>query len=208
MKSIRLHCTRYMVGQPLILKGTIPVKISLDKEGFPILLKSFKHLFTSKAPGDVERGLTLLSISRAFRRSPKNPLDIDLSSIYTKHKGLIKTLNNGVLRKVIRHMTLPKLRIKDLREEDLTIFNSAGPHGPSTKTCFHSLGAMKEYLFGSLLTLTGKWGKTYLKSARLQAKPKPYLPSFGGYSELKVRPGGWTNREQDDIEKTSSSPSS
>lgn len=176
MKSVRLHVTKYMVGQPLVIRGIVPVKVSLDKDYFPKILGDFKYLFTSENAKDVERGLTLLSISRAFRRGPKVPLSYDLNSITDKRKGVIKTLNESVIRKVIQRMNLPKLRILDLTEEDLTIFNSAGPDGPSTKTCMITLARMKEYLFGSLLTLTGKFGKTYLKSARYQARPRPYFP--------------------------------
>lgn len=178
MKLLRLHITKYMVGQPLSFKGTIPIKISLDKDYFPKILSVWKPLFSSGVPRDVERVLTLLSISRAFRRGPNESLTIDLSSITDKHKGQVKTLNDSVIRKVIKKMNLPKLRIIDLTEKDLTIFNSAGPDGPSTKTCFVSLSKMKEYLLGSLFTLTGEFGKTYLKSARFQSRPKPYIPSF------------------------------
>jgi len=49
LKSVRLHCTRYMVGQPLISKENEPVKVSLDKDYFPKILLPWKSLFTSKS---------------------------------------------------------------------------------------------------------------------------------------------------------------
>lgn len=43
MKSLRLHVTRFMAGQPLSLPGNVEVKISLDSDHFPKILSPLKH---------------------------------------------------------------------------------------------------------------------------------------------------------------------
>lgn len=48
MKSVRLHCTRYMVGDPLVQREELPIKVSLDGDMFPVILADFKHLFKSQ----------------------------------------------------------------------------------------------------------------------------------------------------------------
>lgn len=88
-----------------------------------------------------------------------------------------------MLKKVIKKMNLPKLRIDDLTEENQTIFQSAGPDGPSTETCFITLQKMKDYILGSLLALTGPVGAKYLKSARFLSNVKPYFPRISGWDK-------------------------
>jgi len=169
MKAARLHCTRFMVGQPLFLKGNQSVKVAIDKEGFPKIFQGIKYWFTSKSNWDIVKGLTLVTISRGFRRDPTDYLPIDLKSIVEPNQGYLYNLDPKLIRKIISHMNLGGLSIVDQRNQDWKIFNSSGPDGPSTKTCLKTLSSFDDRSFNDLLNLTGPIGKYHLQQARLNS---------------------------------------
>jgi len=143
LKASRLHVTKYMVGQPLKFKEHLDVKVNLDSDGFPRVYQEWKSLFTSQLRRDVVKGLTLVTISRAIRRSKYEPLPISLDSITKPTSSIIQTLNESVMRKVLTNMKLVRsLQIKDLETKDYSVFSSAGPDGPSSKTALLTLKRM------------------------------------------------------------------
>jgi hypothetical protein len=160
-----------MVGQPLIIRGLIPIKVSLDKDYFPIIYQDFKWMFKSDNRQDVVKGLTLITISRSFRRSSIDKLPIDLSPITQKSSAIIKELDPKLLRKVMDRMGLVKgcLSIKDFTKDDLKIFNSAGPDGASTSTCSVTMGKFTETSLNRLLNLTGSEGRLYIRLAKFKS---------------------------------------
>jgi hypothetical protein len=161
MKSVRLHCTRYMVGDPLVQREELPIKVSLDGDMFPVILADFKHLFKSQRRWDVVKGLTLSSISRSFKRY-RFPLRADFSSITSPSRAIITELDPKLVKKVVSNMKLPKLEIKDWTGLDHKIFCSAGPHGISTENALVSLNKYKAEALRSLKSLVGSWGKSYI----------------------------------------------
>jgi hypothetical protein len=177
IKSVRLYTTRYMVGDPLVLNEHLPIKVAVDKDMFPKLLSDFKHLVTSSKRWDVVRVLTLVTISRCFKRFRKHPLKVDYSSITALSGAKFRTLDILTLKKVISSLKLPSLKIKDLSWKDYKIFTSAGPHGVSTATAYDSLAHFTEQDINHLCNLVPPNSKEYLLREWNKSLPVQYVPS-------------------------------
>lgn len=105
IKEARLHVTRFYAGQPLLVS---PLKVSLDKEGFPLLFKDLKELLG----GSLEKRkfvFTLLMISRTLQAKKKEKIPVLLDSITDPKKGTLSILSAPVLRYVIKELKLDNL---------------------------------------------------------------------------------------------------
>jgi hypothetical protein len=67
-KQIRLHCTRYMCGEPLFVND---LHIGIDKDGFPKRLHFLKPLFDNMKLIDLKYCLTILNFSRSWTLTDK-----------------------------------------------------------------------------------------------------------------------------------------
>jgi hypothetical protein len=97
MKAVKLHCTRYMCGQPLLINSSL---VSLTQSGFPTKFLYLKELMSSK---DGKRLLlSLLSYTRALKPLKKEIPMVDYSSITLPYKGKEYTIPNFYIDKFIK----------------------------------------------------------------------------------------------------------
>jgi hypothetical protein len=157
-----------MCGQSLIPKGTLEVKISLDKEGFPLLFNDIKPLFKSKARWDVVRGLTFATISRAIKRFEDEYLPINYDSITKPSWAQIRTLNDNVIKNLIIQMKIRRIKIEDIGPKDYKLFSSGAPDGSSSKTALQTLSRMSLATIEKIAFLTGKVGRSHIINCALK----------------------------------------
>jgi hypothetical protein len=193
LKLARLHATRFMTGEPLIFKEHQTISVSIDKDGFPKIFRPWKGAITSKARWGVVKVLTILTISRAFRRFKTDKLPIDLDPIVKPSKYDDGVINWALIDEVILSMRLRKLRIEDLRKTDWKLFSSAGPDGLSAKTALLTLYKMSWSVVFSLGQLVGKKTRDYLNNLRTWA----VSPEFLQLTNPNIK---WYNIGRDDWE--------
>lgn len=113
-------------------------------------------------------GMTIITISRAIRRFKDEIIEIDYSPITDPSKAVITTLDEKVLKRVIKEMKLPRLKINDLTREDFKIFASSGPDGVSSKTALQTLSRMSLKTVEQITTLTGPLGRSHILELALK----------------------------------------
>jgi len=135
-KQMRLHCTRYICGQPL-LSNTM--SIGLTKDGWPKKLLFLKSFVDKGVTSDLKFVLTILNFSRSWvlNNSDWSKVIPNYSSITDFPKGKY-TIPGGFINKFVKKHSLkrkPPVFSKDI----LYLSTKAGPDGPATLTAYHNL---------------------------------------------------------------------
>lgn len=133
LKQMRLHCTRFLCGQPLLVNDCF---IGLDAGGWPSRLSFLKPLLS--LPTGRSYLLTLLMISRTLRPKSTENIPYSTKSITDPYKGTGYEIPHNFTRKFVRDfglsMVKPSFDIKDVY-----LSMKAGPNGPATLTVLTSI---------------------------------------------------------------------
>lgn len=176
-KQMRLHCTRYMCGEPLFVND---VRLGIDKDGFPKRLSFIKPLFDSLKTIDLKFCLTILNFSRSWTLSEKEwrKVDINLKTITEPPKSFIKVKEKDI-QSFIQTFSLsaeePSFNLKDI----FMSFKS-GPQGPASLTAYSNLLLYKSNLIRWIYNVTDVTGRLFLsnsidKAFVLQEPPKYHV---------------------------------
>nr|BCP96874.1 RNA dependent RNA polymerase [Fusarium sambucinum mitovirus 3] len=158
LKQMRLHCTRYMCGQPLLVNSLF---IGIDKDGWPKRLNFLKPLCNSSVSSN-KLLLSLLTFSRAFQLSEKEWKKVkpDYNSIVDKPKGNL-CIPSGVINKFVKEFNL-KLPMPTFSKKDLYLSSKGGPQGKATLTALNNLMLYDNSLINDIKNITDKDGYEYL----------------------------------------------
>nr|QIR30230.1 RNA-dependent RNA polymerase [Plasmopara viticola lesion associated mitovirus 6] len=161
LKMCRLHCTRYICGQPLLYND---MKIGIDPSGWPKILLFLKPL----AQGSLEQRkflMTILCISRSMKPVGKERKKLlpDYESI-TKPGRITKIIPTGFIKDFVKRNKLvcdhPEFDIKNVY-----LSNKAGPHGKATLTALESLRNYTYPLMQAIFNITSESGATYFSES-------------------------------------------
>jgi len=135
-KQMRLHCTRYICGQPLL---TNTMSIGLTKDGWPKKLLFLKNFVDKGLTSDLKFVLTILNFSRSWilTNSEWSKVIPNYLSITDPPKGKY-IIPGGFINKFVKEHSLkrkPPVFSKDI----LYLSTKAGPDGPATLTAYHNL---------------------------------------------------------------------
>nr|QIR30227.1 RNA-dependent RNA polymerase [Plasmopara viticola lesion associated mitovirus 3] len=174
-KQMRLHITRYMCSQPLLINN---VGVSLDKSGWPNKLSFLKELV------ETDEGkrfiLSLLMINRVFKYDNKFK-KYDINSIISKPRGDIFYMPSSFIEKFVRDFRLSKIDCS-FEEKDIYLSTKSSINGPSTLTATDSILYLDYYQMQNIFDITDQNGQEYFE--------KLYTISFNdkinGLSKLKL----------------------
>jgi len=189
-KNMRLHCTRYICGAPLLVNSN---GIGLTKDGWPKKLLFLKDLVDNKQLSYV---MTILVFNRSIDL-PKEELakhkDICTKSITDKSTCKI-TIPIGFIRKFVKQNKL-RIEAKELEfsSKDFYLSVKGGPQGKASLSAHRNLMVMDINYIQRLKDLTvGEWGvKWFEKSLKFwlpqseELKQSPYLNTTGKLSIVK-----------------------
>lgn len=168
-KQMRLHCTRYICGHPLL---TNTMSIGLTKDGWPKRLLFLKPLVDAGLTSNLKFVLTILNISRAFilSKSDWDKVKPNYSSITDPQKGSY-VIPSGFINKFVKKYRLhsPKPSFsKDL----LYLSAKAGPEGPATLTSYGSLLTYSYPEMDKILKITDEEGRNFFTKSYKHAWDK------------------------------------
>lgn len=98
VKGLRLHVTRYLSGQPLMVNDLM---IGVTKDGFPTQLIFVKDFIDSGNPESIRFVLTLLGVTRSF----PSPVAADYTSITAPSKAKFRTIDNDFVVTFVKDFT-------------------------------------------------------------------------------------------------------
>lgn len=129
-KGIRLHVTRYMCGQPLLVNDLM---IGVDKSGFPKMISYFKKYFDERDKLSIRLILTVLTITRLFTypKSKNKPIPLKLETITDPYKGRKYIIPNFFIKRFVQFYDL-NTSIPKFDRKNIILSTKAGPSGPAT----------------------------------------------------------------------------
>nr|QDH86886.1 MAG: RNA-dependent RNA polymerase [Mitovirus sp.] len=161
-KQMRLHCTRYICGQPLL---TNTMSIGLTKDGWPKKLLFLKKLADSGITSNLKFVLTILNFSRSFtlKKDEWNKVEPNFSSITDPPKGNY-IIPGGFINSFVKKHSLkrnPPVFSKAL----LYLSMKAGPDGPATLTSYHNLLQYSYEEIQSIFNITDENGADFFSKS-------------------------------------------
>jgi len=162
LKTCRLHCTRYICGQPLMVNN---LKIGIDPSGWPKILSFLKPL----SEGSLEERkflMTLLSLSRTFTLNvqERKNLKPDYDSI-TKPGSIKKIIPTGFITEFVKRYNLKCEHPTFDQYKNIYISNKAGPHGKATLSAMDSLLSYSYPLMQAIFNITDSNGSDYFSKS-------------------------------------------
>lgn len=132
LKSVRLHTTRYLCGQPLLTNSN---NVRVDKKGIPSALGPLKALVTEAQTDDKAFRflMTLLSISRSIEGGHEDP---DLGIIVTPNENFKEHNYDQIADKAIQNLGID-LDSQPPSFHDYHPSTKAGPNGQALVTCIN-----------------------------------------------------------------------
>jgi hypothetical protein len=165
MKNMRLHCTRFICGHPLLTNKN---SIGLDKDGWPIKLDFLKK---SAMDGKLSYILTILMFNRSIdlpkHEVLKSMKNLNLSTI-TDGSKCKYTIPTGFIKEFVEKFQL-KIKPADmeLSPPDFYLSNKAGPQGKATLTAHRCWLSYSESFIDSLNKLAiGEFAKDWLRKSK------------------------------------------
>jgi len=162
LKTCRLHCTRYICGQPLMVNN---LKIGIDPSGWPKSILFLKPL----TEGSLEERkflMTILSLSRTLKleAKDKNKLKPDYDSI-TKPGKINKIIPTGFIKEFVTRYNLKCEHPTFDKSKNIYLSNKAGPHGKATLSAMDSLLNYSYPLMQAIFNITSKEGSDYFSES-------------------------------------------
>ncbi|UWK02069.1 RNA-dependent RNA polymerase [Fusarium poae mitovirus 5] len=165
MKNMRLHCTRFICGHPLLTNSN---SIGLDKDGWPIKLDFLKK---SAMDGKLSYVLTILMFNRSIdlpkQEVKKQMRNLSLSTI-TDGSKCKYTIPTGFIKEFVNKFSLKiKPEEMELSPPDFYLSNKAGPQGKATLTAHRCWLSYSESFIDSLNKLAiGEFAKDWLRKSK------------------------------------------
>ncbi|UWK02080.1 RNA-dependent RNA polymerase [Fusarium proliferatum mitovirus 2] len=165
MKIMRLHCTRFIAGAPLLTNSNA---IGIDKDGWPIKLDFLKE---SVINGKLSYVLTLLMFNRSIdlpkHEVKKQMRNLNLSTITDPCKSKY-TIPTGFIKEFVK---TNNLKIQEdsmmLSPVDFYLSNKAGPQGKASLTAHRSWLSFDEKFIQNLTRLAvSSFAKVWLQSSQ------------------------------------------
>jgi len=158
LKQCRLHCTKYICGQPLLFNK---MKIGLDPSGWPKSLSFLKDL----AKGSLEERkflMTILTLSRTLKPNNKERklLKPDYESI-TRPGKITKIIPTGFIKEFVTRYNLKCDHPEFDEKNNIYLSNKAGPHGKATLTALNTLMLYSYPLMQAIFNITCDKGSEY-----------------------------------------------
>ena len=161
-KQMRLHCTRYICGQPLLINN---MSIGLTKDGWPKKLLFLKALVDSGKTSNLKFVLTILNFSRSFTlsKSEWSKVEPNFNSITDPPKSEY-IIPGGFINKFVKKHSLkrnPPVFSKAL----LYLSMKAGPDGPATLTSYNNLLQYSYEEMQSIFNITDEAGADFFSKS-------------------------------------------
>ncbi|AMQ67415.1 RNA-dependent RNA polymerase [Cronartium ribicola mitovirus 2] len=168
-KASRLHCTRYICGDPLLVSEGI----SISKDGLPNLIKGHgKSFFRNKKINEIRIILTILSMGRIIPGTG----ECDLTPISKPWLGQIPT---SITRWINSRTDISKVEIEWKEPHWST---KAGPKGQAIASSIEDLASLPETLRTDIRTIGGEELSEYIDT--LEPYYKNILPNPKRRSKL------------------------
>jgi len=135
-KQMRLHCTRYICGHPLLSNN---MSIGLTKDGWPKKLLFLKPFVDKGTTSDLKFVLTILNFSRSWilNKNEWSKVKPDYHSIIDPPKGRY-TIPGGFINKFVKEFALKK-PLPSFSKDNIYLTTKSGPEGSALVTSYHSL---------------------------------------------------------------------
>jgi len=159
---MRLHCTRYICGQPLL---TNTMSIGLTKDGWPKKLLFLKQFVDNYSVSNLKFVLTILNFSRSFVLSSTewSKVEPNFSSITDPPKGK-HIIPGGFINKFVKKHSLKK-KPPAFSKKLLYLSMKAGPDGPATLTSYHNLLQYSYEEMQSIFNITTEEGADFFSKS-------------------------------------------
>lgn len=154
LKECRLHVTRWYTSSPMKVS---PLKISLDKEGFPTIFSDLKSLLTGTLQ-ERKFAFTVIGLSRVLRPDRKENIPYSLESITAPKQGDMDLLDPFILE-MVHNDLMSSLSITpkpDWSLGKLPLVTKAGPNGPQTMTVLSTIRRFGYHMLDSLAGFGGQ----------------------------------------------------
>jgi hypothetical protein len=180
LKQMRLHCTRYLCGKPLMVNT---MRIGIDKDGWPKRLDFLKPLCNSSVASN-KFLLSLLTLSRAFQLTNKewDKVAPNYNSIVDQPKGNF-IVPSGVINRFISEFNL-KAPFPSFSDKDVYLSSKGGPQGKATLTALNNLLLYDYNLIKDIKNITDESGYLYLLQSIQLCIDKGIKPDLEKNSEL------------------------
>jgi len=174
LKRCRLHCTRYICGQPLF---TNDMMIGIDKEGWPKVLHFLKPLVDGNI-SSLKYLFTILNFTRSWDLNSNewNKIKPDYKSITDPPKmGLI--IPSGIINQFVKEFRLKSDHPSFDKTKDVYLSTKAGPNGPATISCQEDLLNFDYPMMDKILKITDENGQDFFCKNYSDAFNKGISPS-------------------------------
>jgi len=115
-----------------------PIKISLDREGFPTLFLPLKVLLV----GSLEErkfAFTLLMISRTLVPKKQEDIPVNLKTITDPFSGSMGVLDPILLKEAISEVVSKPFDPVEWKPDNVKLTTKGGPNGPATMTALSTI---------------------------------------------------------------------
>ncbi|QPK91778.1 RdRP [Fusarium verticillioides mitovirus 1] len=174
LKRVRLHCTRYICGDPLF---TNTMMIGIDKEGWPKVFSFLKPLVNNNLES-LKFLFTILNFTRSWDLSKKewDKIKPDYNSITDKSKMSI-TIPSGIINKFVKEYRLKSNHPEFDKLKDVYLSTKAGPNGPATLSSQEDLLNFNYPMMDKIFKITDQNGIDFFCKNYTQAFNKNITPS-------------------------------
>lgn len=174
LKRCRLHCTRYICGQPLF---TNDMMIGIDKEGWPKVLHFLKPLVDGNI-SSLKYLFTILNFTRSWDLNSNewNKIKPDYKSI-TDPPKMDLIIPSGVINQFVKEFRLKSDHPSFDKTKDVYLSTKAGPNGPATISCQEDLLNFDYPMMDKILKITDQNGQDFFCKNYSEAFNKCILPS-------------------------------
>nr|QIR30231.1 RNA-dependent RNA polymerase [Plasmopara viticola lesion associated mitovirus 7] len=174
LKRCRLHCTRYICGQPLY---TNTMMIGIDKEGWPKVLSFLKPLVNGNI-SSLKYLFTILNFTRSWDLNSNewNKIKPDYKSI-TDPSKMNLIIPSGVINQFVKEFRLKSDHPSFDKTKDVFLSTKAGPNGPATISCQEDLLNFDYPMMDKILKITDDNGRDFFCKNYSDAFHKGIFPS-------------------------------
>nr|UPW42136.1 MAG: putative RNA dependent RNA polymerase [Henan mito-like virus 28] len=174
LKRCRLHCTKYICGQPLL---TNDMMIGIDKTGWPKVLHFLKPLVDGNI-SSLKYLFTILNFTRSWDLTNKQWENIkpDYKSI-TDPSKMNHIIPSGIINQFVKEFSLKSSHPSFDKTKDVFLSTKAGPNGPATISCQEDLLNFDYPMMDKILKITDQNGGDFFCKNYSEAFNKGIKPS-------------------------------
>nr|QHD64818.1 RdRp [Erysiphe necator associated mitovirus 7] len=174
LKQVRLHCTRYICGNPLY---TNKMSIGLDKDGWPKIFYFLKPLVDSKRVPMLKFVMTILNFTRGWELSSSEWAKVKPNyEVVTSPSTCKHTIPSGVINSFVKDFKLKSVSPSFNKDKDIYLSSKAGPEGPATLTSMQSLLNYNYQTMQHIFNITDENGVNYFVDSYRYAFENKIVP--------------------------------